>query len=171
MFIGTISLICGLPYETVESLMETEQWLKDNWAEQNIISWAFEMTDDDYSEQSKISKNYTKYGYRKLPWIDTPAKDTLGMTIPHQHTSLVNWENDYMNFTQAVKIANNMQSLYNGKRPTCFTMADIVVDDDLNCLSMEYRLKQMTFWEIKKYMATDKPRKFIKNYITKKLSY
>lgn len=171
MFSGTISLICGLPYETVETLDETEQWLRDNWLDQSIISWAFEMTDDDYSEQSKISKDYTKYGYRKLPWIDTPEKDTFGMSIPHQHTSLVNWENDYMNFTQAVCIANSAQSMYNGKRPTCFSMADIIVDDNLNSLSREYRLKELTFWEIKKYMQTDKAHRFLKNYITKKLSY
>lgn len=171
MFLGTISLICGLPYETAESLAETEQWLKDNWLEQNIISWAFEMTDDDYSEQSKISKDYTKYGYRKLPWIDTPAKETLGMSIPHQHTSLVNWENDYMNFSQAVRIANRMQSHYLGKRPTCFTIGDIMVDEELNCVDREYRLKTLTFWEIKKYMQTDKSLRFLKNYITKKLNY
>lgn len=168
MFIATLSLICGLPHETVESLKETEQWLEANWMDQNIIAWAFEMTDDDYSEQSKISKNYEKYGYRKLP-MSIP--DALGGTIPHQHTSLVNWENDHMNFTQAVSIANKMQGHYNGRRPTCFTIGDILLDENLNCLDHEYRLTKLTFWELKKYQQHNRSRQFIDNYINKKLNY
>lgn len=169
MYIATISLICGLPYETIESLNETEKWLKENWLDQNIIAWAFEMTDDSWSEQSKISKDYAKYGYRKLPMY---VPKELGMAIPHQHTSLVNWENDNMNFEQAVVIANQLQNHYNGRRPTCFTIADIMVDENMNSVDLEYRLKKLTLWEIKKYMRnTNLAREFLQSYINKKLNY
>jgi hypothetical protein len=168
MFIATLSLICGLPHETLESLVDTEEWLKDNWTDQNLISWAFEMTDNDLSEQSKISKDYIKYGYRKLP---TFIPDELGMSIPHQHTSLVNWENDNMNFVQAVGIANQMQRHFLGKRPTCFTIAEIFLDEEMKCVSREDRLKKLSLWDIKKYHATTRAVDFVQNYITKKLNY
>jgi len=94
------------------------------------------------------------------------------MVIPHQHTSLVNWENDNMNFAQAVVIANKLQNHYNGRRPTCFTIADIMIDENFKCVDLEYRLKKLTLWEIKKYMTqTTLAREFLKSYINKKLNY
>ena len=117
------------------------------------------MTDDDYSEQSKISKDYTKYGYRKLPMT---IPEELGATIPHQHTSLVNWENDQMNFIQAVAIANRLQGPFRGRRPTCFSIADILVDEDLKQVDRDYRIKHLTQLYLLKYTTYPFKSKTIK---------
>ena len=94
---GFISLIFGLPYETVESLYQTKKWLIDNWQGESFGGGPLEIRLSS-NNNSLISENYHRYGYRKM--LEDP-------TFP----GLI-WENDHMNVFKAQQIAQEFQNLY-----------------------------------------------------------
>jgi radical SAM superfamily enzyme len=98
------SFIVGLPFDSLESIEESFQWTLSN--DINTI-WMplFIRTDARY--KSDIDINYEKYGYR----------------IPKKNE----WENDYTNFFEAIKIASRYQSQTNNTRSTwpLFAMASL----------------------------------------------
>ena len=98
---GFISLIFGLPYETVESLNTTKNWLIDNWQGESFGGSPLEIRLSS-ENSSLISDNYEKYGYRKM--IDD--KNFPGLI----------WENEFMNIMQARQISQDFQNLYNNKQ-------------------------------------------------------
>jgi hypothetical protein len=98
---GFISLIYGLPYETIESLNTTKNWLIDHWQGESFGGSPLEIRLSS-ENSSLISDNYEKYGYRKM--IDD--KNFPGLI----------WENDFMNIVQARQISQEFQNLYNNQQ-------------------------------------------------------
>lgn len=94
---GFISLIFGLPHETVDSLNETKKWLIENWQGESFGGNTLEIRLSS-NNSSLISDNYEKYGYRK-------------MFEDERFPGLI-WENDHMNIFQAQKISEEFQNLY-----------------------------------------------------------
>ena len=94
---GFISLIFGLPHETVESLDSTKRWLIENWQQQSFGGGPLEIRLSS-NNSSLISDKYEEYGYRKIADDD-------------RFPGLL-WENDHMNVFQAQAIAQEFQNLY-----------------------------------------------------------
>tara|TARA_B110000902_G_C14267757_1_gene571987 strand:- start:110 stop:1684 length:1575 start_codon:yes stop_codon:yes gene_type:complete len=83
-FQAHLSLIAGLPHETLDSLRETKRWIVNNWdgqTSQIMPLWIPDKTRQ-YEEQSRFAMDPQKYGYHKTtmaecnnnnsPWEDGP---------------------------------------------------------------------------------------------------
>ena len=80
--IMTISFIAGLPYETIESLNETMNWLNEN----NIDFYAFHVLE--LAMNSTFGKQREQFGYRMTEF---------------------GWENDYMDYRTALNFVKQSQ--------------------------------------------------------------
>lgn len=101
---GTISLVLGLPHETVESINKSFDWLSANWQGESQLAFPLEIPKQHNNNvMSTLGMNYEKYGYRIVP-----------VTKPHQSfihikhiTEPLNWENDHLTYEQCKKIADD----------------------------------------------------------------
>lgn len=123
---GTISLIVGLPYETVESMRETEEWLLNNWTDQSLISFPLDVgstTNDYHTGQTNISeftRNLIKYGIRPMNidklarpenWNNMPKPYAKNVMTKVNDDELMIWEHDTMNLPQAIEISKRIVDL------------------------------------------------------------
>jgi hypothetical protein len=97
---GTISLIYGLPHETKESILQGQEWLKNNWNDQNTI--AFPLNLNLTGKKSKIDEDYEKYGYT----IMGEEKRKLYNRHNFFSNDLVMWENPHMNMYDAIELVD-----------------------------------------------------------------
>jgi len=84
---ATISLIAGLPYETMDSIKSGIQWIYDNLPEEHVVVYPLFIPHPSYSDQSQkslLSSDYEKYGYRNV----TQSKDNLNWDLG------MKWVND-----------------------------------------------------------------------------
>jgi hypothetical protein len=99
-----VSLIAGLPYETMQSLEETKQWMLANWQGQQLLwnpLWIPEQTN---SEQvlSAFSIDPEKYGYTRYSG-GVKRKNNLLLDI-------MPWQNPHMNQFQAEEFCRQFDS-------------------------------------------------------------
>jgi radical SAM superfamily enzyme YgiQ (UPF0313 family) len=110
---GEISLIAGLPYETPETLQKTFKWIEDNWQGQAANMWPLEIPINPTTDAlSFMSANYKDFGYRESSKLYPIFKDPNDHEIVNNETiqhgfSNLNWENDYMDFTEASNITTS----------------------------------------------------------------
>jgi hypothetical protein len=78
-FQGHISLIAGLPHETLDTLRTTKKWILENWLGQSSMINPLWIPDQSrpYEEQSRFSMDPAKYGFTETtiggrPWTDGP---------------------------------------------------------------------------------------------------
>jgi radical SAM superfamily enzyme YgiQ (UPF0313 family) len=159
-FRGSISLIAGLPHETKESLYETLAWLPENWQGHAFSMYPLEIPNSEFYNPSKISMDYSKYGYRdaKLdPDILEYSEHRSAMDI--DHTDIMLWKNEYMSIREADEISKNaetLKKLYNF-RQNSFALLRTGLG------TLEERLETL------ERDPLPDPIDFIKNYINKKL--
>jgi hypothetical protein len=116
LYRGTISLIVGLPGESISSLDDTKKWLITNWKEQAFHAYPLEIYIGEMDTPSLISQNYEKYGYRKMnddshqKVVDQDRKKNSNM-IKNGNDSLM-WESAEMNCNQAKDIAMSFWKMY-----------------------------------------------------------
>lgn len=116
LYRGTLSLIIGLPGESISSLDDTKKWLLTNWKEHAFHAYPLEIYMGEMDTPSLISQNYEKYGYRKMnddsheKLIDQDRKKNSNM-IQNGNDSLM-WESAEMNCHQARDIAINFWKIY-----------------------------------------------------------
>jgi radical SAM superfamily enzyme YgiQ (UPF0313 family) len=85
-----ISVIAGLPYETIDSFLTGLNWIYDNLPRSTVISfplWIPNPNRKDHSDTSLISENYEKYGYIDLD----EGNNTTALSM--------NWANTITNTT------------------------------------------------------------------------
>lgn len=108
-FRGEISLIIGLPYEPVESLNETKQWLLDNWQGQSFTAYPLEISRGKSQKLSVIGQDPAKYGYRfgkperqeKLERFIQRNNFNIKSISIGDFDEVMFWENDHMDFHDA----------------------------------------------------------------------
>lgn len=84
---GTISMIAGLPHETLDNLLESHKWLVNNWRDQDVVWWPLQIVDN--GKLSAMGKDFAKYGYEKIDLQNTPKDPTRANTEVYwknQHT-------------------------------------------------------------------------------------
>jgi radical SAM superfamily enzyme YgiQ (UPF0313 family) len=125
---GTLSFILGLPYESIESIYQTNQWLVDNWQGQSFIAHSLEIPTGEFEKPSKLSLNYKKYGYREST---APRKlATKSVFAKYEEfnpdDNCLWWENDYMNRQRASELVEEfikIRKTYDFKTE-CFALAE-----------------------------------------------
>ena len=64
---GSCGMIAGLPHETPESWQRSEDWLRENWGDQNWDWWPLEISlDTTTATTSVFSKEWKQHGYREI---------------------------------------------------------------------------------------------------------
>ena len=156
LYRGQISLICGLPYETRETLNKTRDWLVENWQGESFCWFTLEIgaTND---RPSILYNNYQKYGYRKINAYDTD----LGFAST-DHT--IEWENDYWNSQEACYYTYELQNYLSNYdfRGTPFTLGNYYEPIE-ESIHFKHDFKR-NVKNLKRFHAD------IKSYINKKLS-
>jgi radical SAM superfamily enzyme YgiQ (UPF0313 family) len=103
-----LTFILGLPGETKQDLESTTAWLVENWKGQAWTPFVLEIPIGELNRMSKMSLNYSKYGYREFTG---PAKE-----IAYQHARVSNelliWENDQLNYFKTKVLFHQNQRVF-----------------------------------------------------------
>lgn len=112
---GTISLIIGLPYETLETWNSTKQWLLNNWTDQAISVFPLDLSDaqnpEDWTNISKFSQNLLKYGIRKMEGdkaIEIEKRIAQDRFHYGADQGTFVWEHDTMNMAEAMTLSDDV---------------------------------------------------------------
>lgn len=109
---GSIGIVIGLPYETVETQLSTFKWLEDNWQGECAHFWPLEIPIDPKKDVlSTMSERWDQFGYRvgnQAPPPPPPEfqwKTVNGGRINHGISNIY-WENDHMTYAKACELSN-----------------------------------------------------------------
>ena len=116
IYCATMSMIAGLPHETLQSLHKTIQWLVKNWTDQNVQWYSLEIPIkvDDNTESgilNEMSLDPAKYGY-SIHEGTTLNDDYSVFVSPH----LMNWKSDHMYRNQAQQFVQMIDRKYRWMR-------------------------------------------------------
>jgi hypothetical protein len=108
----TISLIAGLPHETLYSLVSTMKWIKNNWQGHHLVWFPLEIPLQSNGEGllSELSLDPEKYGYVQ----STVESDDHSCLLAED---LMNWQSPHMTRKQA----QDFVKLFHTKNPTFLT--------------------------------------------------
>jgi radical SAM superfamily enzyme YgiQ (UPF0313 family) len=163
-FRGDISLIFGLPYETIDTILESHKWILENWSDQSINYYPLEIPIGDFAKKSKMSVDWEKYGYTQLENTDNIADhilsyDQYGVMM---HSELLNWKNEFMDFSQAKKLFVDLIPDIMNLRISAWTLSGNNLPDSL---------KERMAITNADWMKFKDDRTFIDSYIQKKLNF
>jgi len=104
---ATISLILGLPHETIETLENTQQWLVDNWQDQAFSHYVLGIPTGELDIKSKLSSEYSKFKYSDLLPEDLAQYDPAVVKSYYEWEKFAHgseskyWKNENMNILDA----------------------------------------------------------------------
>jgi hypothetical protein len=179
---GTISLIVGLPYETIESMQESKEWLLNNWTDQSFLSYPLDVGSIDDKHKmgstniSDFTKNLLKYGLRKMTGPVPPRDPNWPHRTyaPNVITNVVDdelfvWEHDSMNLPQARQISNSLMDMSHDKfKLENWTLNMISFDQQKHLLDCD---NLTTIGREAGRPAEDRLQSFLKEYIINKLNW
>ena len=116
---GTISLMVGLPHESIASIYETKQWLIDHWQGESFVTFATEIHQYDLDKKSKMALDYKKYGYSAMTEeqiAEAKTKTKFEEVVIHMGSDLLLWQNDHMDWYSAIQLADEFYKLYYDNR-------------------------------------------------------
>ena len=119
---GSMGLIAGLPYETKETLYDTFNWLIQNWQGHSFSMHPLSIpSSNQINQESKITKNLVKYGYKEISSFDLESKyinetnklftNFSHIVEPGLRKNVVDdilWESENMNVFDATKICKDI---------------------------------------------------------------
>jgi len=168
LYRGFMTLIVGLPGETVESINETKNWLLDHWQGESFLPFALEIPIGKLDNNSLISKNYQDYGYRKMV-TDRKIRDRFNIKLSD---NLLVWENDQMNVFTAIDMAEELWKTYhssdNNFTIDCWTLGHTDMIGSIDDRLKESITKRISL--IQPDVMSEKTKAIIENYKHKKLS-
>lgn len=112
---GLIALIVGLPTETQESVLNSYQWLRDNWQGEGVETYPLEIPTNEFEDKlSAIGQDWKKWGYEdNKSTFDNTDKDIDDRKVNAlQATGSLNWKNEQMDYDTAKKIAHGFYEKY-----------------------------------------------------------
>lgn len=174
---GHISLIAGLPHETIGDLRETGRWLSQYWNENSYHMNVLMIKDlqnniKTLNHNSEFDVNWSQYGYRRseFPPDDIDWSSSRNTYYQNMYNFVKDgneylfWENDHTNFHEVMKFCAEEFSQYEAKNLIDPFMYDqffidptIEWDDFCNKINIERRTKHILG--------------HVDEYITKKLLY
>ena len=130
---GTISIIIGLPHETIASIHEANEWLLENW-QGHFWTWIpLEILIGERDKPSMLAKNYEKYGYTEIPGTG-PEYHTSGVQLG----KAIKWRNPDMDYYDSWRLAAqfNDDALQRDIRLPCYYLGFLSPQN----LTLEQRL-------------------------------
>ncbi len=114
---GTVSMIIGLPHETIDSITNAHRWMLENWQGQHCTWIPFEIVVGERDKKSTLSQDYEKYGYEVIP-----------NTVATYHTEAVKlgkaikWRNPHMDYYDSWRLARQFggEAAQHDLRLPCF---------------------------------------------------
>jgi radical SAM superfamily enzyme YgiQ (UPF0313 family) len=168
LYKGEISLIVGLPGESIESIEKTKQWLLDNWQGQAVQPFAIDIPKVHSDKNSLISKDYEKYGYTEISFDDTLKQkniptiyyDKIASNFPEN----IIWKNNQMDIFDAALLVNDLTNLAEGDKFSigAWDIAEVGLPTNL------HELFALSVNNADSISQTSAP-KFLKKYIKKKI--
>jgi len=176
---GTVSLILGGPYEPVDSMYSTLNWLTENWNEHSVMPYPMYIPIGELARASELTKNYEKYGYKARPYEFFQEK------YPDDHYALnriklsrfesILWENEYIDIVQALNIHKDFMDTISEKefKVQNFSMPKFTARRGSNNQDppMEDRLALTVKEAIDELEDGDKREEWCREYITRKLNW
>jgi hypothetical protein len=107
LYRGSASFIAGLPNESIESMYETEKWLKENWSDQSRLWWPLAIFNEKRI-MSALGKDMAKFGYEEILETDS---DHGTLKRPISPINGIPWRNK---FTNVFEIAELVEKFHNG---------------------------------------------------------
>jgi radical SAM superfamily enzyme YgiQ (UPF0313 family) len=86
---GTVSMIAGLPHESIDSMRDSNNWLLENWSDQNVHWWPLQIVKN--GTMSAMGQDFTKYGYKEM----SPGDPSF---VPFSSNHSLNWMNEHTNY-------------------------------------------------------------------------
>lgn len=165
-YLGQISLIAGLPYETKETQQETLAWLAKNWVPMPYsISPLLILTSG--SKHSEISLDYKKFGYKPMDiGVDNMLVKKI-TNLARDYGQPLIWQNDHFSMLEAVGFVEEFREQYdNIIRPKIWDMSRLYMHN----ISLS-RALTMTTSEIDSDTQLATEKEFIDRYIRNKLDF
>jgi hypothetical protein len=105
---GTISLIVGLPGDTEQHMIQTQEWLKTHWQGQSFMAFPLMIQKGDWTKGSRMSFDYTKMGYQK---IKINKQNIQSRFMSSNLWDFTIWRNEHMDFYDAERIVQQFINL------------------------------------------------------------
>lgn len=156
---GSLGFIVGLPYETLDSVYESFDWLTNNWQGHSFGMHPLSIpTKDSINKQSRISNQIDTFNYEIIPnsEIETIHRNrSLTVSTPFDHIiksanrklvkTEIAWKNNHMTIFDAIDTVSdilNKKSKLNF-RPGCYTLSynltsKALVNDKLDMTYCEF---------------------------------
>lgn len=157
LYAATMTLIAGLPYESVESVIATMKWTTTLPLE--IVAHMSPLYIPRRTAMpSDLTLNWKNYGYIEREWTDDVVAD-----VDHSK-EIIFWENEHTNFIKARELARNLSRDKVGYTDS-WSLASISLDG----MEVEERLScDINYVDTEKAIST--ADNFLKRYIDRKLS-
>lgn len=177
LYRGEISLIWGLPGESLQDAEKTILWLNRHWTDQIVSSHPLHLFRSDFDKTSKLSREYLKYGYKEMTdqeIADEVAKGKEFFSTYINEPSVkrfIMWKNSHMNIFDAADLRKKVRDQWVGYADTFSTRplniwkygSMVLHEKDLrsriavNCSDMQLLIEQ-------------KQNNIVQAYINKKLN-
>ena len=161
---ATISLILGLPHETIETLESTQQWLVDNWQDQAFNHYVLGIPTGELDVKSKLSSEYSKFKYSDLLPEDLAQYDPELVKSYYEWekftrgSEVMSWKNENMNVLDAYILNQKFEKTHEAFQPCNWMISGLTFSG-----TVESRIEAVPNEDL----ALVK----VKSYINKKLSW
>ena len=163
---GAISLILGLPHETIQSLQNTKQWLADHWSDQALLHYVLGIPTGELDVKSKLSTEYSKYQYEFVTQEDINRYDPALVKAYYdwekytRGSEVMSWKNENMTVFDAYIVNEEFKKIH----------------QDMKFKPCNWMLSGLTFSgsiedRVTKFPDESIALEKIKNYISKKINY
>lgn len=182
---GQVSLIAGLPHETRDSLNKTLSWFEENWKTENVMLFPMYIPKNNGTDNiSKLTKDWTKYGYRETSRDLYTSIRKLFQELPTQYgvgeslleNTGISWENNEWNIMDVMKIVGNFyqHNYVHNYGPVLWSVGEyeLMLDksfDYFNDKTLADLAGTSDFFEFKKFAYSS--TSLINIYIDKKLNW
>lgn len=173
---GEISLIVGLPTETISQFQDTMSWLKQHWGGQYCQAHVLGLLMNQDDKPNRLALECQKHGYREMTAEEISQAEHR---VPNPHFrrienrlvgSLTKWKNHDMDIYQAAELEQQVYDEWsditkpNGHGIDVFRYASVLLHDH----DLDSRLSVDSF--TMNNLIQTKQTEIIENYINQKLS-
>ena len=145
---GHISLIAGLPHETLESLRESVSWIHKYWYKNSCVMNTLMIKDFDspvheLTHFSKFDKSWKDYGYKEFEYpndLQINSKysnyyEKLDHILKNKEYGYIGWDNGNITIVDAIQFCANefdTDAIYKYNNIDPFTFDKFFIDPDVS---------------------------------------